>query len=108
MHITCVFPDYYRESAEKHGLFLKPEQYRSLNWIGNNASCVISIGGDGTYLSLACTMAEYEVLQVGIHMGDFGFLNLISQDELEQRIHDLYTGNYLIEDRIFLEPVLWR
>ena len=61
MHITCVFPDYYRESAEKHGLFLKPEQYRSLNWIGNNASCVISIGGDGTYLSLACTMAEYEV-----------------------------------------------
>ncbi|PWL45651.1 NAD+ kinase [Dialister histaminiformans] len=106
MHITCVFPDYYRESAEKHGLFLKPEQYRSLNWIGNNASCVISIGGDGTYLSLACTMAEYEVLQVGIHMGDFGFLNLISQDELEQRIHDLYTGNYLIEDRIFLEAEL--
>ena len=106
MHITCVFPDYYRESAEKHGLFLKPEQYRSLNWIGNNASCVISIGGDGTYLSLACTMAEYEVLQVGIHMGDFGFLNLISQDELEQRIHDLYTGNYLIEDRIFLDADL--
>ena len=95
--------DKYKKKAEEHNLFIEDKHYKSLEWITSHVSYVMSIGGDGAYLAVACTMADYPVAQVGLHMGDFGFLNLISEKNLKERMIQITQNDYILEKRFFLE-----
>lgn len=98
--------DKYKKKAEEHNLFIEDKHYKSLEWITSHVSYVMSIGGDGAYLAVACTMADYPVAQVGLHMGDFGFLNLISEKNLKERMIQITQDDYILEKRFFLESYL--
>ena len=76
----CYFTD------ADHGLF--PE-----------TDMVLSVGGDGTFLSVSKLVADSGVPVMGVNMGRLGFL---SENRPEDVAQALLNGEYIIEDRALL------
>ncbi|MFW9619561.1 NAD kinase (ATP-dependent NAD kinase) [Sulfurospirillum sp. 'SP'] len=67
---------------------------------------LISLGGDGTLISLCRRSLMYHKPVLGIHAGQLGFLTDIQTDEISHFIEDLFIGNYRIDTRMMLEVSL--
>ena len=48
------------------------------------------------------SFSDYDTLIAGIHLGDLGFLNSITTDDMKERIKLILEGEYLKESRLFL------
>ena len=70
--------------------------------LGKNCDLVISMGGDGTLLHTARSLIDHDVPLLGINLGRLGFLVDISPDQLQERLGEIFQGNYLEEQRIML------
>jgi NAD+ kinase len=70
--------------------------------LGKNCDLVISIGGDGTLLHTARSLIDHDVPLLGINLGRLGFLVDISPDQMQERLYEIFQGNYLEEQRIML------
>ena len=55
---------------------------------------IISIGGDGTFLSKVAKYRDLDTEFVGINLGSIGFLNEIHNEDLEQDLAQLVSGKY--------------
>lgn len=64
---------------------------------------LISVGGDGTLLSVVRKSFEFDKPVLGIHMGTLGFLTDIIYDQLPTFINDFKSGNYRIDNRMLVE-----
>ena len=64
---------------------------------------LLSVGGDGTFLSASAIAAGLGVPVVGVNLGRLGFL---SENRPEDVARSLLDGSYKIEDRTMLEAVL--
>jgi len=73
----------------------------SLQQIGCVCDLAIVVGGDGTLLHTARSLADYHVPLVGINLGRLGFLVDISPDEMIEKLSQIFSGHYQ-EDRRFL------
>ncbi|CAK0761668.1 NAD kinase [Gammaproteobacteria bacterium] len=62
----------------------------------------IVLGGDGTMLNIARTLAPFEIPLVGVNQGRLGFLTDISLDNMESTIADIIKGKFVIEQRMLL------
>ncbi len=60
---------------------------------------IISIGGDGTFLSKVAKYRELDTEFVGINLGSIGFLNEIMIDDIEKDLAQLVSGDYDTIDR---------
>ena len=60
---------------------------------------IISIGGDGTFLSKVAKYRDLDTEFVGVNLGSIGFLNEIFTDDLEKDLAQLVNGNYDTIDR---------
>lgn len=67
---------------------------------------LVSIGGDGTLISVARRSYGYGKPILGINMGRLGFLTDVQQDEVEGFITSLQRGDYRLESRLMLEGEL--
>ncbi len=67
---------------------------------------LISIGGDGTLLSLSRRSYAYHKPILGIHAGNLGFLTDVKLDEIESFIDKIFAGEYRIDQRMVLDVVL--
>ena len=67
---------------------------------------LISLGGDGTLISLCRKSLHYHKPVLGIHAGQLGFLTDIQTDEISHFIEELFVGNYRIDTRMMLEVSL--
>lgn len=65
--------------------------------------CVITLGGDGTFLRAARLAAPAGIPVLGINMGTLGFLTEVEQGEIESSLEMLIAGKYYLEDRMMLE-----
>ncbi len=72
------------------------------------SQAVISIGGDGTFLSAAHIVKYRETPVIGINLGRIGFLADIEIDEVEQCLHHICEGKYNTISRMVLEIQLFR
>ena len=70
--------------------------------IGDGCDLVITIGGDGTLLRAAHTIANYDIRLLGINVGHLGFLTDISPEEIGVRINEILDGHYEEEERLIL------
>ncbi|MBI1423032.1 MAG: NAD(+) kinase [Gammaproteobacteria bacterium] len=70
--------------------------------LGETCDLVISIGGDGTLLHTARSLIDHDVPLLGINLGRLGFLVDISPDQMHARLEEIFSGNYLEEQRIML------
>lgn len=77
-------------------------QVGTRNMLGEAADLVIVVGGDGSLLHAARSLARYNKPVLGINRGRLGFLTDVSPDEIEQKVGAVLEGNYSIEQRSML------
>jgi NAD+ kinase len=84
---------------------LGPVKHRvlSLDELGREADLAVVIGGDGTMLNIARTLAPHGVALVGVNQGRLGFLTDISVDTMVDTIGDILDGKFVAEPRMLLQ-----
>ena len=92
-----------KNKLEEKNIYIDHSLYKSTDWMGTHLKHILSIGGDGSYLDTAKVFSDYEVFLTGIHLGELGFLNSIRENDTECKIKQLINGNYMVEERLFLE-----
>lgn len=85
-----------------------PWQTASRQDLGQRCDLAIVVGGDGTLLNAARTLADYDVPLLGINRGRLGFLTDISPAELEERLDRILAGDSIIEERFLLHVYIER
>ncbi len=68
-----------------------------------DAECLVSIGGDGTFLRAVAWQGKRQLPILGINTGHLGFLASHSLADPEGIINELLTGKALMENRMMLE-----
>jgi len=76
--------------------------------IGRHCDLAIVVGGDGTLLNAARSLAEYDVPLVGVNLGHLGFLTDISPHAMLECMTEILDGSYLTEERILLHAGILR
>lgn len=71
--------------------------------MGEACDLVIVIGGDGSLLGAARTLARFDLPVLGINRGHLGFLTDILPSEIESRVGQVLDGEYTIERRFLLD-----
>jgi NAD+ kinase len=71
--------------------------------IGEAADLVIVVGGDGSLLSAARTLAKHETPVLGVNRGRLGFLTDINPDQMVRDIPPVLDGHYERECRFLLD-----
>lgn len=66
---------------------------------------LLSIGGDGTFLSAVPYSLEMMIPIAGINCGRLGFLADITDETLEDSLQNMIEGNYTLEKRSMLELI---
>ncbi|UFH60282.1 NAD(+)/NADH kinase [Sulfurovum mangrovi] len=64
---------------------------------------LVSLGGDGTLLSLVRRSYEYRKPVLGINAGNLGFLADITIEEVEEFLEQLLAGEYRVDERMMIE-----
>lgn len=77
-----------------------------LNSLGQRCDLILVVGGDGTFLSAARALADFDLALVGINLGRLGFLVDILPDEIEHRLEQILTGAFDADTRILLDAKL--
>ena len=72
------------------------------------ADLAVAVGGDGTLLALARSVAAHHVPLVGINLGHLGFLTDISADALVPMMTSLLDGEFTEEPRLLLDAEIRR
>lgn len=76
--------------------------------LGQQSQLVIVIGGDGTLLSAARSLADHNTPILGINLGRLGFLVDVSPDDMLNVIEQVLAGNYKDERRFLLQASVKR
>lgn len=71
-------------------------------------SLLLTLGGDGTFLSGARLAAPRGVPLLGLNLGRLGFLTELEEDQLESGLARFLEGRYRIEERTMLQVQLHR
>lgn len=110
--------DYYIENAQKlHELgietLLSHFSADIISLEGVNAQEVfersdllVSVGGDGTLISLARRSLMFQKPILGVNLGRLGFLTDIYASKLIQRIQEIMNGDYQIAKRMVIEAFI--
>ncbi len=67
---------------------------------------MLSLGGDGTFLSLARAIEHRKTPILGIHLGDLGFLAKVTKDDLFTRLNQVSQGEFILEKRMMLNAII--
>lgn len=65
--------------------------------------CMLVLGGDGTVLRAARTIARADIPILGINLGTLGYLTEVELNGLEDALQRLLTDDYFTEKRLMLE-----
>ncbi len=71
--------------------------------ICHKSDFLVSLGGDGTLLSLVRRSYGYDKPVLGINAGNLGFLADVKVDEVDAFLDNLLIGNYRIDERLMIE-----
>jgi len=76
--------------------------------LGEESQLVIVIGGDGTLLNAARSLADFKTPILGINLGRLGFLVDVSPHDMLDVIEQVLSGNYKDECRFLLHARVMR
>jgi NAD+ kinase len=71
-------------------------------------SCIVVLGGDGTFLSAVRWIQDTGIPVLGVNLGAFGFLTEASADRLFPVIEDIINDAFTTEERILLSAQVLR
>ncbi|MDR1416385.1 MAG: NAD(+)/NADH kinase [Prevotellaceae bacterium] len=66
-------------------------------------ACLMSVGGDGTFLTAASLVFGTNIPLVGISTGRLGFLPSVSIDKVDEAVECILAGDYDVERRSMLQ-----
>ena len=69
---------------------------------------LIALGGDGTMLRLGHLCGPSGIPILGINLGKFGFLMEVQDQQWQETLQRLLTGDYWLEQRMMLRAEHWR
>lgn len=69
---------------------------------------IIVIGGDGSLLSAARSLVDFEVPVLGVNRGHLGLLTDVSPNTLDDALNKIVTGKYTTEERMMLDVRVYR
>lgn len=72
-----------------------------------NVDLIITLGGDGTMLTVIDKSAYVNVPVIGINVGNLGFLTELDMTELDY-LDKVFKGEYLIDERMMLDVQIIR
>lgn len=75
----------------------------SLDSLCKKVDFLVSVGGDGTLLSVVRRSFKHNIPILGINLGTLGFLTDINMHELEKFLGDFKKDNYRIDNRMMIE-----
>ncbi|MBE5826478.1 MAG: NAD(+)/NADH kinase [Butyrivibrio sp.] len=97
---TCVIAS---EKKEEDPLLLKRVH---LSIIPEDTDLVIVLGGDGTMLQAARSLAYMDIPMIGVNLGTMGYLAEVDQRDIDEALDKILRGEYEIEDRMMLRGSL--
>lgn len=80
----------------------------SLEEIARTVDLAVVIGGDGTLLNIARTLAPHGVPIAGVNKGRLGFLTDLSMGTMLGGISDMLDGRFVTEQRLLLSATVVR
>ncbi len=86
----------------------RPDRIVDAVSIGAGADLVVAVGGDGTLLSAARSVASHHVPIIGINLGRLGFLTDIPADAIEDMMGKVLDGAAAVEKRLMLSAAIVR
>lgn len=105
--ISCVLAEYgIRCSFDAKTLPYMPNALPCEAWQG--VDLVITVGGDGTFLSAGRAVAGRGIPIVGVNTGRLGYLADIATENLERQLREILSGRYTLERRGLLLVEIWR
>lgn len=84
------------------------DRFRERAALGADCDLVIVVGGDGTLLSAARTLAPCGVPILGINQGRLGFMVDVPPDDMATHIGQVLAGAYVSEQRLLLSAEIDR
>jgi len=69
---------------------------------------IVVLGGDGTLLSAARLMVDFEVPLLGVNLGSLGFLTEVPSDEMLPTLEKVFAGDVVLEERLLLKSNVMR
>jgi len=82
---------------------LKQESGMSFDDLCKKSDFLVTIGGDGTLISVARRSYNYNKSVLGINLGTLGFLTTILPNELDEFLNDFVNDNYKIDKRMMIK-----
>lgn len=76
--------------------------------LASTCDLAIIVGGDGTLLNAARSLAEADTAVLGVNLGRLGFLVDVSPDEMTHQLDRIMAGNFSQEDRSLLHAAVSR
>ena len=102
-HLNIVIDDKISELMPGHGLQVSPQKL-----MGEVADLVIVVGGDGSLLGAARSLASSNVPVLGVNRGNLGFLTDIKPEEIEEMVDQVLEGHYIVDKRFLLDLTVKR
>jgi NAD+ kinase len=82
-----------------------PERIFKDKELADNCDFMLSVGGDGTFLSTAKLVGSKNVPIIGVNLGKLGFLAETSTTQIAGFINDILKNKYNIEERTVLQAI---
>ena len=76
--------------------------------MGEICDLAIVVGGDGSLLGAARSLARSNIPVLGVNRGNLGFLTDISPQEIETRVAEVLGGAYSVDTRFLLDVTIRR
>jgi len=89
--------------------FQRPEEAVLNRWeLAKGCDLAIVVGGDGTLLNAARSLAEVDVAVLGVNLGRLGFLADVSPADMHERLNEILAGQYEEEHRSLIHASVLR
>lgn len=96
--ILYIYKPFYDFLTKKCGITINCELFTSNKEI-THLDCLISVGGDGTFLEASQFSIEQQIPILGVNFGRLGFLAQVSASEIKPALENIFNHNYEIEMR---------
>ncbi len=95
-----------QETAKRHPENVLPVVTREQ--MGAQCDLAIVIGGDGSFLNAARSLAHFDIPMLGINLGRLGFLTDIAPNQIDDHLNEILFGKYIAEQRCLLSSHILR
>ena len=99
LHITTRIESQLKDLDLDYHLIESADDFAKLDFI-------LTLGGDGTILSLARAVGSHGTPILGIHLGKLGFLAEVVLEDMFTRLDEVVAGDYNIQKRIVIKCIV--